>query len=506
MRRIASYGLSILLVAMAQFAGPAAALERAHSTSSTKVKGSPRSTAPDIGAQPGSDAATPGGIPLTLADAVAIALRDNRAIRSAYVDRVAQKFDLRLAEDQFTPKFGISGSVVRQRIADINTTLVEASPGAAVLLPTGATFGFAWVNRMTDTAGGVTRSSVAELTLAQPLLRGGGVDVTMAPVRAARLAERINQLRLKTTVSEAIGQVIFAYRALLQAQEELKLARASAARAQDLLDVNNALIAAGRMASVEVVQTQADLENQRIRVLQATKELDAARLQLANVLSLDLGTAIVAQESIEPARIEPNLSRLMRIALAQRPDYIAQLLVIEQNRLGLIVAQNERLWDLSVFASGRFGRTSTTGAIVASSRISDVTVGAAFNVPLNDLRREQPFVQATATIQISELQLSTIRQGIELQVRGSVTDIDIRWRQLQAARSARELAARAVEIEKDKLKVGRSANFQVRSLENDLRAADGQQLGAAIGYLNALTLLDLQLGTTLDTWRIALKD
>ena len=104
------------------------------------------------------------------------------------------------------------------------------------------------------------------------------------------------------------------------------------------------------------------------------------------------------------------------------------------------------------------------------------------------------------------MQLETIRQGVELQIRNSATDIDIRWRQLEVARRARELSARAVEIEKEKLKVGRSANYQVRSLENDLRSSENQQLSAMIGYLNALTLLDVQLGTTLDTWHIALRD
>ncbi|PJG54816.1 hypothetical protein CVM73_11975 [Bradyrhizobium forestalis] len=454
-----------------------------------------------------TEVARPAGISLTVADAIAIALRDNRTIRSAYIDRIAQKFDLRVVEDRFTPHFSINGGATRQQVAGINTTSAEITPAAIALLPTGATFGLAWANHMTDTAGIVTRSSTAELTLSQPLLRGGGVDVNMAPVRAARLTEKINRLRLKATVSETVGQVIFAYRALLQAQEELKLAQASVGRAQELLDINRTLITAGRMAEVDIVQTEADLENQRIRVLEATKTLDSARLQLLNLLSIDLGAEIVARESTDPARIATNLSRLMQIALAQRPDYLGQVLVVEQNKLGIVVAQNERLWDLSVFASGRFGRETTTGGgAFVSERISDVTVGAAFSVPLNDLRREQPFVQATSTLQTSELQLASIRQGVELQVRGSFTDVDIRWRQLEVARRAGHLAARAVEIEKEKLKAGRSANFQVRGLENDLRSAESQQLSALIGYLNALTMLDIQLGTTLETWRIALKD
>jgi outer membrane protein TolC len=487
------------LGAGAQDAGPGQAVKAKRVARPPAAPAQPTATETDGGRPP--------GISLTIADAIAIALRDNRTIRSAYIDRVAQKFDLRVAEDRFTPQFSINGGATQQQIAGIKTTSAEVTPTATALLPTGATFGLAWANQSTDSAGILTRSSTAELTLSQPLLRGGGVDVNMAPVRSARLTERINRLRLKSTVSETVGQVIFAYRALLQAQEELKLAQASVARAQELVGINRSLIAAGRMAEVDIVQTEADLENQQIRVLEATKALDSARLQLLNLLSIDLGAAIVARESTDPAKITTNLSRLMQIALAQRPDYLGQVLVVEQNKLGIVVAQDQRLWDVSVFASGRFGHATTAGGgTFASERISDMTVGAAFTVPLNDLHREQPYVQATSALQTSELQLASIRQGVELQIRGSATDLDIRWRQLEASRRVRQLAARAVDIEKEKLKAGRSTNFQVRGLENDLRSAESQQLDAIIGYLNALTLLDTQLGTTLETWRIALKD
>ena len=166
-------------------------------------------------------------VPLTLADAVSLALRDNRTIRGAYLDRIIQKFDLRVAEDGFASHLGLAGGAVRQRIAGINTTALEVSPGITALLPTGATLGFSWANRTAESPGVRTRSTAGVLSLTQPLLRGGGVDVTLAPVRSARLGERINQLRLKATVSETIGQVIYAYRDLLRAQEDARLAQAA---------------------------------------------------------------------------------------------------------------------------------------------------------------------------------------------------------------------------------------------------------------------------------------
>lgn len=74
------------------------------------------------------------------------------------------------------------------------------------------------------------------------------------------------------------------------------------------------------------------------------------------------------------------------------------------------------------------------------------------------------------------------------------------------SRKARELASRALDIEKQKLQAGRSTNFQVLSFEARLRESETQRLTATIAYLNALSLLDLQLGTTVDTWRISLND
>lgn len=448
------------------------------------------------------------GVPLSLADSIFIALRNNRSIKSAYVERIAQKFDLRVAEDRFTPKVGVSGTAVRQNVGGIEVTSANVAPNASVLLPTGATLGFAWNNSIVSGSGVQTQTSTADVNIVQPLLRGGGVDVTLAPLRGARLEDKLNRLNLKKTVSETIAQVILAYRALLQAQEELKLSESALARSKDLVDVNRAMIQAGRMAAVEIVQSEADVENQNIRVLQATKGLDDARLALLVLLSLDLATSVAATESTEPSRITPDLSPMMQIALGERPDYLGQLLIVEQNKLGMMVAENEKLWDLSLFASGSFGRRIISGpaSVPGVQKIADTTIGVAFNAPLNDLRRVQPAVQATATLQTSELQLASIRQGVELQIRSSLNGINIQWKQLEAARRGVGLASRAVEIEREKLKVGRSSNLQVRLLENDLRNSEEQRLAAVVGYLNALTTLDLQLGTTLKTWRINLAD
>jgi outer membrane protein TolC len=101
--------------------------------------------------------------------------------------------------------------------------------------------------------------------------------------------------------------------------------------------------------------------------------------------------------------------------------------------------------------------------------------------------------------------IDDLRQQIEAEVRDSVQGVELTWRRVEAARQARDLAARTLDLEREKLRAGRTSNFEVLSFETSLRAADSQALDAEISYLNAITQLDQQLGTTLDTWKISLN-
>ncbi|WOI10017.1 TolC family protein [Thalassospira lucentensis] len=442
---------------------------------------------------------------LTLADAVFLGVRDNRTIKSAYIDRVIQKFDLRVAEDQFTPQMNVSGEVARSRIGNAENTAFDVSPGVTLETRTGAVFNFIWNNQAELDEGSRTLTSALEVGAEQPLLRGAGSDVVTAPLRQARLGEKVNQLRLKATIAETVGNIIFAHRDLLLAQEELALVQNAVSRAEDLLNINRTLIASGRMAAMDAVQTEADLEAQKLRLLQVRQRREMARIALLDLLNLELGSNIAAIEAPTPQKVDSSdIDNLLRIALDKRQDYLGQLLVVQQSRLGVVIAENEQLWDISLFGRGRLGREWVDDR--SNDNISDVTAGLRFSIPVNDLSRRQRLVQADTSQKSAELQLMNIRAGIEAQVRTSSSEVDLLWRQLTVAKRSHELASQAIEIEKMKLNAGRSTTFQVRLLEDSLRQSENQLLAARIGYLNALTRLDLQLGTTLDTWQIVLSD
>ena len=96
--------------------------------------------------------------------------------------------------------------------------------------------------------------------------------------------------------------------------------------------------------------------------------------------------------------------------MTERQDYQGQIYVIEQNRLGIVVAKNEQLWDISLFARSRFGGEFSSGT--PTRNVADIVGGVRFTFPINDLSRQQQLVQANTGYRSAELQLADIRAGV----------------------------------------------------------------------------------------------
>jgi outer membrane protein TolC len=443
-------------------------------------------------------------IAISLEDAVAIGLRDNRTIKSAYLERVAQKYDLVVAERRFRPRLDIVADVFHERVLGQIAVRSTITPAISWLAPTGAQVGFVW-DRRDRLDGPRATSEIATLFVTQPLLRGGGFKVNLAPVRIARLREEINRLSLKATVAGTVSAIVFAYRALLQAQEQVRLAELSLERTRHLLETNRALIDAGRMAAADIVQTESGLATQQVALLQTQQFRASAQLALLQLLAVEPRTNIVAGDGIVAEHVPIDLDRAIAFGLAGRMDVLAQRKALEQSRQGLMVAKNNRLWDLSVV--GTVTRQRGSDPIIGRlDPRTDRTVGLQLAIPIGDSAAEQGEVRATTDLRTAELRYEDLSQSVESQVRDAVQSVEASWLQLETARRARQLAERALDLQREKFEAGRASNFEVLSFQADLRAADTQELTAGIAYLNALTLLDQQIGSTLDTWRISLND
>lgn len=308
-------------------------------------------------------------------------------------------------------------------------------------------------------------------------------------------------------MAQTISQIIATYRELLRAQEQLSIVQDALKRSGTLLEVNKALISAGRMAEFEIVQTEADIATQQLGVEEAQNQLDTNRLSLLRLLALDLSTPIRATEALEARPMQIDKRQAFNLAQTQQPEYLAALLGSQQADLNLVIAKDSGRWQVDLVAGAnqvRDAYDNDTGR--SNNRTWDSYAGVQVQIPIGDISTRQAEVRARVNVEDQEIRITDARQELERSVNDVVRDLGTRWRQYEISQRAVELSRRKIEIEREKLSAGRSTNFQVLSFETDLRNAENARLNALIAYLNAQTQLDLTLGMTLESWEIALND
>lgn len=444
---------------------------------------------------------------LTLSNIVFLVLENNRLIKNAYLERIAQQQELQVAEDKFAPDFTPTVSVSVAQF-ERNQTSTDANFGlgatVSVKVPTGGELSFKWAtngqsfsqNNLNFTINNDPFAQNLELSFRQPLLRGYGVDVNRASVDIARLTEQVNILDLRSTLINTITEVIVAYRELIRAQERLKIAQLSLARAQESLANTRILIEAGRLAPVDIVQSETEVARRQVSLIEAENNLAAARLALLNILDIDQTTVIVAADSLTIPTVTLNPENLKAIALENQPDYLKAQLDLERTQLALLQAENNRRWDLNLNTSYGYGSDDT----------SDLRVGLGLSRTIGDLTIERDFKRSLVNKLKAENTLKEQRETLELQLMDRIRDVNLSFTQVELAKKVTESSERQLEIAREKQRLGREITiFELIRLQDELVQARNIELNAIINYLNALTRLDQTLGTTLDTWQVVVE-
>jgi outer membrane protein len=450
--------------------------------------------------------------PITLAEAVALALRHNRTIKSAYISRVLEKFDLEVVRDEFRPDLILSASTAFTRQQNEETLNTILGAGFSLKVPTGGQLALDFTQTIIEPweipEEGFTNDVI--LSFKQPLLRGGGIDVNRASQRLGERQEQANILNLKKTLINIITQVVYAYRRFILVQRGLEINKLSLARSRKLLEMNKALIAAGRMAQVEIIQTEADLANQELSFHENENALDKARLNLLKLLDIDKHTLIAPVDKVVVKPVNLHLETLQKQAQSNRPDYIQILLERENAQTRLLLAKNNRLWELDIIT--RYNITGTSDSwMEAQERAGhlgegDYSVGLALRIPFGDIQRERGVVAARVKLRHAGIDVQELKENIEIEMLDAVRDINIKWEQVKLAQRARKLSKRQLDIELEKLKVNRSTNFRIVTFQNSLVLAENSEIRAKIDYLNALTDLDVLLGATLERWGVNIEN
>jgi outer membrane protein TolC len=433
-------------------------------------------------------------------------------VESAYLDRLLEKFDLKTAQDKFSPDFSLFSSVSQVNIEGESSHRTEVGGEAVLKVPTGGELSLTWSQPVHTSESDQWLDDFGNdvvLSFTQPLLKGGGVQVNRADQVLAEYEERRNLLRLKETLIDTITQVVYAYRKLLLAQRGLGINSLSFERSKELLERNRVLIEEGRKAKVDIIQTEADVARQELNFMISQNDVDTKRLDLLKLLDIDRHTLIEPIESIKVEPVELELATLLQIVFKNRPEYRQALVTLNMAKTDLLLAKNKQLWQLDL--ETQYNMTDSSEYALGtpeeeSDGAGDYSVAMKLKIPFGDESTERELLHAKVVYRQAEIALQELNENIEISVRNMYRDIGMKWKQVELSQKVRDLSQKQLDVELEKFKNDKSDNFQVLSYQDSLIQAEHDENRTKVEYLDALAELDMYLGTTLEHWGIDLED
>ncbi len=498
-------------------------------------------------ASPGQQEKT---ISLSLEECILKAMENNLGLAVEVLSPELADISVSLAKEKFMPSlslsYGIDSNIspsysFLDAAEEVSTDRTDYSAQISQLLPTGGNLsislnGYATEsNRRFQTInpryGGTLR-----FNFTQPILRNFGLNINRREIRIAQNNSDISETQYKRTLQDTIYNVEEAYWNLVYTIENLKVIRQSLELAQDLLEKNRRAVEVGTMAPIEILTAQEQVATREAEILEAEALVKNNEDALKTIINL-----AADEEDAETLRIVPSdkpgyekkdmsLEQAMAIAMQNRTDLQVSRIDLKNREINLSYAKNQLLPELSLQASYWSpgisgdqliyqGGNPLTGVVVdtipggASDALKDTfgfkfnnwTVGLTFSIPFSTLLSRAAHAQARVNLEQATLQLKDQEQQAFLEIKNSLRAVETNFKRIQARKLAKELAAKKLEAEEEKLKVGLTTNYFVLQYQRDLANAQSTELRAIIDYNLSLARLNRALGISLDEKKISLS-
>lgn len=416
--------------------------------------------APAVAQQP---AASP-AIPITLADAVRIALRQNVTIRQALNTIDQSATTVRQARMQFVPNLSLNTNTATNvgRNFDQNEGRI--------------------INQTSQSVSAGISSGVT--------LFDGFRNV--ANLRAAQATETAGEQTLERTRQTVVFTVASNFLTLVTNQEQLRVQEQNLVAQDALQGQVERFVQAGTRAISDLYQQQAAVASARLAVLTARQALELAKVDLMQTLQLDpsasytfvpptLGdTAVISGDSI-PGLPHYELDSLLAQAFAQRADLSAQLSRLAAAEQAIRSAQGGRMPSVSMSFgySSAYTNANDLGFLSQFDQRRGGSLGLGLSLPIFD-RANASIATQQAELQLenARLALEQQRQTVALEVRRALLDYEAAQQQLVAAAAQQRAADLAVATVQERYRVGAATLVEVTQ-------ARASQVQAASAYVNA---------------------
>jgi outer membrane protein TolC len=375
------------------------------------------------------------------------------------------------------------------------------SLGASSQLPTGGR-----VSVDTQTSRGPFASSSASISFVQPLLRGFSfdLDIPRYTILTARIASERERHELAINAANVIRETEAAYWDVVYGLYSYNVTLKSKQLAQDTVELVRRQIAAGLIASSDLIGAENTLAQRKIAVLTAAQNVEQSWDALRTIVHLPRDQWTRPLLPTDRPHFAPGATASIDVAFERakqhRPELAQLALDREASQLALRKAKNDELPQIDLGFTGSIADPTPVGERPAGWSIVGTVTWT-------------PFQRASKTAtQLARIRHKTQAIGHEQRVQVIWNEVRAAVRGQQAAAlevvataQSRKLAAATLAIETQKYLAGESSNLAVAQLQSGLASAELAELQALISHEKAEAGVLLSTGQLLAQRHIDLK-
>lgn len=337
-----------------------------------------------------------------------------------------------------------------------------------------------------------------------------GVNAEMTLYAGGQLRTAVKQQLLQNdidalTVSEAENDIrvaiVQAYLQTLYAAEAVTIAESTAEISRAQCDRAAEMKAVGSISRVDLAQFESQYASDRYQVTVARTALDDYRLQLKQLLELDIddemqiATPVIAEEEVLAAL--PSKAEIYDTVLGAMPEIERGRLDIAAAELGVKQARAGYLPTLALTAgigSGYMSGNSAESGSQIWNRFNE-NIGLTLSIPLFSNRRNRTAVNK-ARLEVNNAQLAwqDLRKTLLRKVETAWLDAVSAQSQYVAAGEKERYARESFELTDQQFAVGMKNVVELLTAQNEYAAARQEVLQAKYLALMNIELLNIYQG------------
>ncbi|MBQ3451693.1 MAG: TolC family protein [Selenomonadaceae bacterium] len=293
------------------------------------------------------------GVPLTLDEAIALALKNNRLIEQSAESREAARWNLSAVRRSSGPRFSWSSTLNRIGGRYYRRSGRRSNHDQAKFYKS---MGYD-VNMSLDPS--YENENYNSANLSMPLYTGGRLENQR---KNARYALNAADLTLENSRQQVKYQAAAAYYQVLQRAALVDVQKQAVQLLQEHLNTVSIQYEVGTVAKSDVLSTNVQLANSQQSLNTAEGNYQTAVAQLNNIIGLPISTEIATSDKIDFVQYDLTEDQCLEYALAHRPDGIAAVYTLKQAKAQTAAAKSGYRPEVNAVVQGNMSGENVFGS------------------------------------------------------------------------------------------------------------------------------------------------